>query len=74
MPVLVYLLAAVVYTWPLALHPATHLAAPVGPGDPFLNLWILGWGMQTLLADPGALLTGRIFDANIFHPAGSTLA
>ena len=70
----VYLAAAVLFTWPLALHPTSHLAAPVGPGDPFLNLWILGWGMQTLLGNPAALATGRIFDANIFHPAESTLA
>jgi hypothetical protein len=69
----VYTAAAIVFTWPLVLHPTTYLAAPVGPGDPFLNLWILGWGMQTLLRDPGALLTGKVFDANIFYPADGTL-
>jgi hypothetical protein len=73
-PLLVYSLAAAVMTWPLVLHPASRLAAPVGPGDPFLNLWILGWGMQTILTDPLALVTGRVFDANIFHPASGTLA
>jgi hypothetical protein len=72
-PFLVYLAAAVVYTWPLVLHPTSHLAAPVGPGDPFLNLWILGWGMQTMLQYPESLFTGSIFDANIFHPADATL-
>jgi len=73
-PLLVYAAAALVYTWPLVLHPASHLAAPAGPGDPFLNLWILGWGMQTLLRDPAAFFSRRVFDANIFHPADSTLA
>lgn len=73
-PWLVYVAAGVLFTWPLVLRSTTHLAAPVGPGDPFLNLWILGWGMQTILADPAALVTGRAFNANIFYPAEGTLA
>jgi hypothetical protein len=73
-PLLVYAVAAVVTTWPLALHPTAYLGAPIGPGDPYLNLWILGWGMQTFVSNPGSLLTGRVFDANIFHPAAGTLA
>jgi hypothetical protein len=71
---LVYVGAAVVFTWPLLLHPTRQLAAPIGPGDPFLNLWILGWGIQTLLSNPTSLVTGRIFNANIFYPADATLA
>lgn len=71
---LLALVAALVLTWPLALNPASRLAAPEGPGDPFLNYWILGWDLGTITSDPGALLTGRIFDANIFHPADRTLA
>ncbi len=71
---LVYFAAAVLYTWPLALHPTTRLAAPVGIGDPYLNLWILGWGMQAVVERPMDVLTGRAFNANIFHPAESTLA
>lgn len=73
-PLFVYVAAAVVTTWPLAWHPTTLLGAPVGPGDPYLNLWILGWGMQAILSNPASLLTGRVFDANIFHPAAGTLA
>jgi hypothetical protein len=73
-PLLVYAAAAIVFTWPLVLHPTIHLAAPAGLGDPFLNLWILGWGMQTTVDDPTRILTGRVFDANIFHPAEGTLA
>ena len=54
--------------------PVRRLAAPVGPGDPYLNLWILGWDLRTISLDPLALVTGRIFDANIFFPAAGTLA
>ncbi|HSK10311.1 MAG TPA: DUF3108 domain-containing protein [Vicinamibacterales bacterium] len=71
---LFYLAATLVATWPLVLHPFTRLFAPVGPGDPYLNLWILGWDLGTISADPLALLDGRIFDANIFFPAEGTLA
>jgi len=73
-PLCAYLGAAVVTTWPLALHPSSLLGAPSGPGDPFLNLWILGWDMQAVLGDPASILTGRVFNANIFHPAAGTLA
>lgn len=71
---LFYALAAILFTWPLVAHPAARLAAPVGPGDPYLNLWILGWDLRTISHDPVALVTGRIFDANIFFPAHGTLA
>ena len=73
-PLAVYLGVAALTTWPLVLHPRALLGAPSGPGDPFLNLWILGWGMQSVLGDPGSLLTGGVFNANIFHPAAGTLA
>src|SRR5687768_5728573 len=69
----VYVIAAVILTWPLAIRFTTHLGAVEGAGDPFLNLWILGWGMQAWLADPMSVLSGRVFDANIFHPAAGTL-
>jgi hypothetical protein len=69
----VYVVAAVLLTWPLAVQFTTHLGALEGEGDPFLNLWILGWGMQAWLGDPAAVLNGRVFDANIFHPAAGTL-
>lgn len=71
---LFFVAVAVLFTWPLAVHPASRLAAPVGPGDPYLNLWILGWDLRTISHDPLALLNGRLFDANIFFPARGTLA
>ncbi len=71
---LLYLAATVAATWPLATAPFTRLFAPIGAGDPYLNLWILGWDLGTISRDPLALLTLRIFDANIFFPAAGTLA
>ena len=68
-----YLVAAVALTWPLATQLTSHLGALEGAGDPYLNLWILGTGMKAWLADPGAVLSGRVFDANIFHPAPGAL-
>ena len=68
-----YVLASIVLTWPLAAHLTTRLGAPEGPGDPYLNLWILGWGAQAWLTDPAGVLTGQAFNANIFHPAAGTL-
>jgi hypothetical protein len=69
----IYLIAAVTVTWPLAATVTTRLGAVEGAGDPYLNLWVLGWGMQSWLADPGGVLSGRVFDANIFHPSAGTL-
>ena len=54
---LVYAAASVVYTWPLILNPTSRLGAPVGPGDPFLYLWVFGWGMETILRAPVDVLT-----------------
>ena len=69
-----YLVAAVVLTWPLAAQLTTHLGALQGPGDPYLNLWILGWGLRAWTSDPIGVLSGRVFNANIFFPAEGTLA
>jgi hypothetical protein len=72
-PLLWYVALATLVTWPLALHPVSRLGALSGPGDPYLNLWILGWDLRTLSTAPFDLLTGRVFDAQIFHPAPQTL-
>ncbi|MGQ0732957.1 MAG: DUF3108 domain-containing protein [Acidobacteriota bacterium] len=68
-----YLGLAVVITWPLATSLTSHLGALQGPGDPFLNLWILGWGLHAWITDPWSVASGAVFDANIFFPAQSTL-
>jgi hypothetical protein len=70
----VYVAAAVALTFPLALHLTTRLGALQDIGDPYLNLWILGWGLHAWTTDPGSVLSGRVFDANIFFPAEGTLA
>ena len=69
----IYLVAALVLTWPLATHLTSRLGAVEGAGDPYLNLWILGWGMKAWLSDPLSVLNGSVFNANIFHPAAGTL-
>jgi hypothetical protein len=69
-----YVVAAVVITWPLAWHLTDRIGALQGPGDPFLNLWILGWGLRAWTTDPATVLTGQVFNANIFFPAENTLA
>ena len=69
-----FVLVAIVATWPLALHPRSLLGAPQGAGDPYLNLWTLGWDLRQLFAAPGSWLSGAVFDAPIFHPARQALA
>ncbi len=70
----VYVVAAIVLTWPLARDLTGQIGALHGPGDPLLNVWILGWGLHAWTHDPLGVLTGRVFDANIFFPAQGTLA
>ena len=59
LPLAWYALLAVAFTWPLARDPFGQLAALHGPGDPYLNLWILGWDLDTLSRSPVDALTGR---------------
>ncbi|MPZ18685.1 MAG: DUF3108 domain-containing protein [Luteitalea sp.] len=73
-PACFYLVITLVVTWPAAVSLTSHLIAPIGPGDPYLNLWVLGWDLSVLFSDPIAFLDGRVFDAPIFHPATQTLA
>jgi hypothetical protein len=70
----VYLPLTIAFTWPLVLHPASRLTAPITVGDPYLNLWILGWDLRVLTIHPLAFVTGGVFNANIFYPATNTLA
>jgi uncharacterized protein DUF3108 len=70
----VYALAACVFTWPLAIHLRSMLGAVDPGGDPSLNLWVLGWDLQTISTHPAWLFNGRVFDAGIFFPARHALA
>ena len=71
---LVYGLAAVAFTWPLVLHLRSLFGVVDPAGDASLYLWTLSWDLTTLSVHPTWLLTGRVFDANIFFPAPHTLA
>lgn len=62
----------------MAAHLATRVYDPTrAPGlfnwalrsDVYLTMWILAWDVHALTTAPG-----RLFDANIFHPAPTTLA
>lgn len=70
----VYLLAALVMSWPLVLRFDSAMAGDLG--DPLLNAWIFVWGADHVTAilagDLGAF--SRWWNANIFHPAPLTLA
>ena len=71
---LVYVVASVAFTWPLAAD--LHRHVPGDMGDPLLNAWILGWNFHTL----GEAVSGGLpsvsswWNANIFHPEPLTLA
>jgi hypothetical protein len=69
-----YTAIAVIVTWPLASGLGRDVAWDLG--DSLLNMWILAWDAEQLLAilrgDFSRLAT--FFDGNIFHPAPLTLA
>ena len=71
---LVYTMIAVVMTWPLMRHPASHVASDLG--DPLFICWVLMWtGGQVLAAlrgDLGAL--SSYWHGNIFYPERWTVA
>lgn len=61
-----FVLLALVWTFPLALHLTTKV---VDPGDPVFSSWVISWGGHGVLHHPL-----RIFDGNIFWPEPLTLA
>src|SRR5687768_18023637 len=69
-----YTAITLVATWPLARALGRDVAWDLG--DSLLNMWILAWDAEQLLAilrgDVSRLAT--FFDGNIFHPAPLTLA
>lgn len=66
----VYVLAAIVVTWPLARDLGTHLANTVFvcAYDLKLIVWTLSWQTHALLQAPSSF-----FDANIYHPVPRAL-
>jgi F5/8 type C domain-containing protein len=73
--VAIFVAATIVWTWPLARHPASayaiHLADPntLQRADMSLTTWMLAWSGHALRTSPL-----HLFDANIFHPLPKTLA
>jgi len=67
-----YVVATVLFTWPLSAHLRTRFPAPTHPStynDTLLMAWVLSWDLHQLPRDPL-----RLFDANIFYPLRHTLA
>ena len=69
-----YLAITIAATWPLALGLGRDVAWDLG--DSVLNMWILAWDCEQILAILGGDVSrfSTFFDANIFHPAPLTLA
>jgi hypothetical protein len=63
---LLFVLLAVIMTWPLT---ANLNRAVADPGDPYINTWILDWDWHATLHQPL-----HLFDANAFYPARYSLA
>jgi len=58
--------------WFLGRDLLPHAPGAIGhliDADLFLNVWILAWIAHAALTDPA-----RLYDGNIFHPAGNTIA
>jgi hypothetical protein len=64
---LLYALATVVLSYPLAFHPAS--LSRLDNGDARLNAWAISWVAHQVVHDPLSL-----FEANIFHPLPHSLA
>ena len=63
---LLFLLLAVAWTWPLAAN--LSLRIPHDPGDPILNTWILWWDAHAIP------FSARWWDPPIFYPMAGALA
>jgi hypothetical protein len=70
---LLFVVVAVVMTWPVAAHLPTRLAGDLG--DPAFNSWVLAWTSGTMIeamtGNFGAL--AQYWHGNIFHPEPLTL-
>src|SRR5438132_11033508 len=61
-----FVVLALLMTWPLARNLRTAVAYP---GDPFINTWILDWDWYATLHQPL-----HLFEANAFYPSHDSLA
>jgi len=65
--IILFALAAIVFTWPLILH--VHDGILGGYGDHLLNTWIISWDAKTIFSHPT-----RLFQGNIMYPSRDVLA
>jgi len=65
--ILIYAVATVVLSYPLAFHPAS--LSRLDNGDARLNAWAISWVAHQVVHDPL-----RLFEANTFHPLPHSLA
>ena len=62
-----YLVLSCLMTWPLVTGLARDV--PGDLGDSLLNMWILGWGVESLpRLVLGKMTLTEVANANIFHP------
>jgi hypothetical protein len=62
-----YVAITIAMTWPLAAGLARDV--PGDLGDSLLNMWILGWGAESLpRVLTGSMSLADVWNANIFHP------
>jgi len=54
----VYLILAIIATYPLAFQATNHV---FGLGTPPLNIWALSWVNHQLVQDPVSLFDGNVF-------------
>ncbi len=65
--ILLYAVATVALSYPLAFHPAS--LSRLDNGDARLNAWAMSWVAHQVVHDPL-----RLFEANTFHPLPHSLA
>ena len=63
---LLYVVATVAFTWPLA--PRVGGDVPGDLLDPLFSCWALGWNFHNMGLSPGGPPSTGYWDANIFHP------
>ena len=69
-----YVVITFAATWPLGRNLSSNV--PWDLGDPLLNMWVLAWDCEQLLAIVRGDFSriAAFYDANIFYPAPLTLA
>ncbi|MGH2388877.1 MAG: hypothetical protein ACRDIE_11805 [Chloroflexota bacterium] len=66
---LAYLVLAIAYTWPLAVHMSTGMLNEIDAQDGYEQIWVIAWVQHALATAPTHLV-----DAPIFYPTRGVLA